>query len=590
MRRTYDGPLARAGLAGLVAALVLLGLPGTSIASGASEATPARDQGGAGLLQQGAGYAAPGGSEGVRVLQRRLARLGWQPGPVDGLYGPRTEAAVARFQQATGLAADGIVGQHTRGALGRARTWALRRGAGFAQPDGSPRVRALQLRLQRRGLRPGPADGRFGPRTRAAIIRLQRARGVPADGVADARTRRLLAKAGDRRSQSPATTAPADRPARPGSGSPTDLPRAAAPDRADATSDEPSGAVGLVVLVLVAVLALLGGGIAGTLIGRRGAPGAVLPAADGVVAEGVARDRSVGRFRGPVEAVALGRRGWRRTPETRYLVNDPNKEEPFWITHDEVSSLVTSSAMGRFGSATTARVEDVSVLGYVSVAAVGEHERSQLGDQTTAIDSFCERRGWRLMEVVRDVEGTNAKGMERPGLLYALDKIDRGEASCLVVSELGRLSRSATDLGRILEWLGRSHGRLVAMDIGLDTGAAEGRLAARALVSVGSWERERLAERTRKGLAAARAQGRATGRPAVDDVPALKERIVEMRAAGMTLQAIADELNDEGVPTLRGGEKWRPSSVQSAAGYRRPDRTPGVERGNGLRREGGGAA
>ena len=38
----------------------------------------------------------------------------------------------------------------------------------------------------------------------------------------------------------------------------------------------------------------------------------------------------------------------------------------------------------------------------------------------------------------------------------------------------------------------------------------------------------------------------------------------------MTLQAIADVLNAEGVPTLRGGAMWRPSSVQRATGYRRP--------------------
>jgi hypothetical protein len=43
-----------------------------------------------------------------------------------------------------------------------------------------------------------------------------------------------------------------------------------------------------------------------------------------------------------------------------------------------------------------------------------------------------------------------------------------------------------------------------------------------------------------------------------------------MRSSGMTLQAIADRLNAEGVPTLRGGKMWRPSSVQVAAGYRRP--------------------
>ena len=45
-----------------------------------------------------------------------------------------------------------------------------------------------------------------------------------------------------------------------------------------------------------------------------------------------------------------------------------------------------------------------------------------------------------------------------------------------------------------------------------------------------------------------------------------------MRASGMTLQAIADTLNSEGVPTLRGGSEWRPSSVQAATGYKRPGR------------------
>lgn len=42
-----------------------------------------------------------------------------------------------------------------------------------------------------------------------------------------------------------------------------------------------------------------------------------------------------------------------------------------------------------------------------------------------------------------------------------------------------------------------------------------------------------------------------------------------MRNRGMTLQAIADELNQQGVPTVRGGTKWRHSSVQATIGYRR---------------------
>jgi hypothetical protein len=71
-------------------------------------------------------------------------------------------------------------------------------------------------------------------------------------------------------------------------------------------------------------------------------------------------------------------------------------------------------------------------------------------------------------------------------------------------------------------------------------------------------------------VALADARVRDGGRSAVADIPELHERIADMREHGMTLQAIADRLNAEGVPTLRGGAKWRPSSVQRATGYLRP--------------------
>jgi peptidoglycan hydrolase-like protein with peptidoglycan-binding domain len=53
----------------------------------------------------------------VKVLQRALARLGYASGAVDGSYGPSTQAAVAKFQHAAGLTADGVVGPKTRRAI-----------------------------------------------------------------------------------------------------------------------------------------------------------------------------------------------------------------------------------------------------------------------------------------------------------------------------------------------------------------------------------------------------------------------------------------------------------------------------------------
>lgn len=54
---------------------------------------------------------------GVMDLQKKLAAAGFDPGPLDGEFGPKTQAAVRAYQQANGLQVDGIVGPETRGAL-----------------------------------------------------------------------------------------------------------------------------------------------------------------------------------------------------------------------------------------------------------------------------------------------------------------------------------------------------------------------------------------------------------------------------------------------------------------------------------------
>jgi DNA invertase Pin-like site-specific DNA recombinase len=224
----------------------------------------------------------------------------------------------------------------------------------------------------------------------------------------------------------------------------------------------------------------------------------------------------------------------------------------------------------------------VKAFGYASVPLDG-NPATELDEQKRAIEASAARLGIQLVEVVRERESKDGKALERAGLSYLIERVAMGDATCVVVAGLDRLSRVVTELGTIVQWLDQNEVRLIALDLQLDTATSAGRTTARALASVGGWERERIAERTRRGLAAARAKRHAAAEPPGGaDWPAIRRRIAAMRADGMTLQAIADVLNAEGVPTQRGGVEWRPSSVQTAAGYKRRSqlkRLPHVDRG-----------
>lgn len=56
--------------------------------------------------------------EAVKTLQSKLREAGCDPGPIDGIFGPLTHAAVVAYQKKKGLAVDGIVGKQTWGSMG----------------------------------------------------------------------------------------------------------------------------------------------------------------------------------------------------------------------------------------------------------------------------------------------------------------------------------------------------------------------------------------------------------------------------------------------------------------------------------------
>lgn len=140
--------------------------------------------------------------EAVTQLQTRLANLGYYDGPISGVFGELTQAAVINFQQQNGLSPDGIVGAETFAAIDRGAAPATSTAEGSSPSTTTPvaaggivllgntgsDVTTLQQRLTTLGYYQGAVDGQFGAQTEAALLAFQRAQGLNPDGIAGTAT------------------------------------------------------------------------------------------------------------------------------------------------------------------------------------------------------------------------------------------------------------------------------------------------------------------------------------------------------------------------------------------------------------------
>lgn len=141
-------------------------------------------------------------SDTVAEIQRELARHGFYGGPTDGVYGPRTDAAIRDFEQAAGLRPsaepnDMLLASIARSAI-KAQPVAIQRNdpiAALLAP--SPRIVAVQRALTDFGYGPVRPSGLYDTETRGAIERFEKARRKPATGqITDQLVRDLSALTG----------------------------------------------------------------------------------------------------------------------------------------------------------------------------------------------------------------------------------------------------------------------------------------------------------------------------------------------------------------------------------------------------------
>lgn len=205
----------------------------------------------------------------------------------------------------------------------------------------------------------------------------------------------------------------------------------------------------------------------------------------------------------------------------------------------------------------------VRALGYLRVSSKDQAEHGHsIEAQAAAIEAEAERRGWTLLELVRE-NGSAARGKKRPELDRLLALLAADEADVLLSTRVDRVARSVIDFMTLLETSGEQGWTLALTELSVDFSTPEGKLFASQLSGFAEFERDILSARTKDGLAAARAKGVALGRPRV--MPARTRRRIEReRAHGLSYAAIAEGLNVDDVETAHGGERWHASTVWKA--------------------------
>ena len=214
-------------------------------------------------------------------------------------------------------------------------------------------------------------------------------------------------------------------------------------------------------------------------------------------------------------------------------------------------------------------------FGYVRVSTDEQvAEGLSLRAQRAAIRAYAKERGFRLIKLYAD-EGLSGRTLDRPALQELLDRVRGTENEAIIIYRLSRISRSTRDLLALVEdTFVRGNTRLISITEHIDTQTPMGRFFLTIMAALAQMERELISERTRTALRYKQSQGERLGAAPYgfkrgktgELVEVRKEltvirRIFKMRQQGKSYGDIADKLNEDGVPTKRGG-KWYPSTVR----------------------------
>jgi len=214
----------------------------------------------------------------------------------------------------------------------------------------------------------------------------------------------------------------------------------------------------------------------------------------------------------------------------------------------------------------------MKVIGYVRVSTEEQaREGISLEAQKHKITAWAEALDGELLFIAEDAGISGKLIRNRDGLRRAMEATC-AEKAVLVVYSLSRLSRSTRDTLMVADRLDKAGADLVSLSERIDTTTAAGKMVFRMLAVLNEFERDQISERTSAILQHKKAKGEVYSpipygfkRDGDKLVPCESEQrvigdIISKKRRGMSLRAIAANLNMAGIPAKRGGI-WYASTI-----------------------------
>jgi DNA invertase Pin-like site-specific DNA recombinase len=182
-------------------------------------------------------------------------------------------------------------------------------------------------------------------------------------------------------------------------------------------------------------------------------------------------------------------------------------------------------------------------------ARVSTHDQQTLPMQLKAMREYAKKRGWKVRQEIQEI-GSGAK--VRPKREELLKDARRRQVDAIVVWRLDRWGRSVSDLIGTIRELTDTGVAFVSLTEALDLTTSAGKAMAGMLAVFAEFERDILRERVKAGIAHAREQGKAHGRPATASLK--NEEIKKLKEKGLNNSEIARKLKIGRTSVIRGLE------------------------------------